>query len=159
MASSNMAPVRRFGGGETIALRSPINRASLAYWDRQRGPRTMPRRQDIDPAGMVPFLPHVFLLDVRREPLDFRYRLIGTVMDQHMNEPYTGRWMSGIEHQKPPSVIWRSCELTVETRRPCSSETPYVGKHKDFKHTEDIIMPLSDDGGTVNMLLVTAAFI
>ena len=154
-----MALVRRFGTSETIALRSPINQASLAYWDQQRGPRTMPRRKDIDPAGMVPVLPYVFLLDVQREPLDFRYRLIGTVMDQHMSEPYTGRWMSSIAHQKPPSIIWQSCALVVETRCPYSSETPYVGKYKDFKHTEDIIMPLSDDGGTVNMLLVTAAFI
>ncbi len=159
MSASNTALVRRLGASETIALRSTINQECLAYWGAKRGPRTMPSRKDIDPAEMVSFLPNVFLLDVKADPLDFRYRLIGTLMDQHMNERYTGRWMSDIPHQKPPSIIWRSCQLVVESRCPYSSETPYVGKHRDFKHTEDIILPLSDNDDAVNMLLVTAAFI
>lgn len=159
MAASNTALVRRLGTTEAIDLQSPINQQSLAYWEAKRGRRSMPSRRDIDPTEMVGILPYVFLLDVNSEPLDFRYRLVGTVMDQHMIERHTGRWMSEIPHQRPPSIIWQSCQLVVESRCPYSSETPYVGKHRDFKHTEDIIMPLSDDDRVVNMLLVTAAFI
>ncbi len=154
-----MSIVRRLGVSGGIELQSPVNRKALAYWEFKRGARLMPSRADLDPAEMVEFLSFVFLLDVRREPLDFRYRLIGTVMDEHMTSRYTGTWMSEIEHQKPPSIIWSSCQQVVETRVPFSSDTPYVGKNKEFKRTEDIIMPLSDDGETVNMLLVTAAFL
>ena len=154
-----MAAVRRLGIDGEVALRSPINRQALAYWESKRAGRAMPRRDDIDPTEMVEFLPYVFLLEVRRSPMDFRYRLIGTVMDEHMRARYTGMWMSQIPHQRPPSVIFSSCRQVVETAVPFSSDTPYVGKHKDFKRTEDIILPLSEDGENVNMLLVTAAFL
>ena len=157
MASTSVA--RPISGGEILSLTSPINRASLAYWERRRAGRSMPSRDDLDPSEMTGFLPYVFLLDVRPEPLDFRFRLIGTVMDRHMNASYTGRWMSEIPHQRAPSIIWSSCRQVVESHAPMTSDTPYVGKHKDFKRTEDVIMPLSDDDWAVNMLFVTAAFI
>lgn len=142
-----------------LALKSPINQRGFDYWNQKRGSKAMPARGDIDPSEIPKILPHVFLLDVRPEPLDFRYRLIGTKMDEHMTGSYTGLWMSEIPHQKPPSRIWASCRQVVEEKRPLSSDTPYVGKHKEFLTTEDLIMPLSDDGKQVNMLFVTVGFI
>jgi hypothetical protein len=142
-----------------LALKSPINQAGLDYWQRKRDARPMPARADIDPAEILRILPQVFLLDVRLAPLDFRYRLVGTKMDEHMLGSYTGMWMSEIAHQKPPSRIWASCRRVVEERTPLSSDIPYVGKNKEFLTTEDLIMPLSDDGRTVNMLFVTVGFV
>ena len=142
-----------------LALRSPVNQAGYAYWKRKRGGRTMPARGDIDPAEIVTILPHVFLLDVRQRPLDFRYRLIGTKMDEHMLSPYTGLWMSQIAHQKAPSRIWSNCRQVALEGRPISGDTPYIGKNKEFLTTEDLIMPLSDDGRTVDMLFVTVGFV
>ena len=157
MAAASIA--KPITGEEILRLISPVNRASLAYWERKRGLRALPSRGDLEPGEMTAFLPYVFLLDVRHEPLDFRFRLIGTIMDAHMTGNYTGRWMSQIPHQRPPSIIWSSCQQVVETHIPMTSDTPYVGKHKEFKRTEDVIMPLSDDGRLVNMLFVTADFI
>ena len=142
-----------------LALRSPVNLFGFDYWKRKRGNRSMPSRNDIDPAEIVKILPHVFLLDVQQSPLDFRYRLIGTKMDEHMNDRYTGQWMSQIPHQKPPSRIWANCRQVVKERRPISGDTPYVGKNKEFLTTEDLIMPLSDDDLTVDMLFVTVGFV
>jgi len=34
------------------------------YWDRKRGARRMPRRADIDPQDLVPFLPALMIVDV-----------------------------------------------------------------------------------------------
>ena len=140
-------------------LRHPTNRTAFAYWERIRGARAMPSRADIDPSQIVGILPCIFLLDVGLEPLDFRYRLIGTKMANHMNQNHTGSWMSEIEHQRPPSRIWAACERVVIRQVPLSSDTPYVGKLHEFKTAEDLIMPLSEDGETVNMLFVTADFL
>ena len=140
-------------------LRHSTNRTAFGYWERIRGARPMPGRADIDPSEIVGILPCVFLLDVRLEPLDFRYRLIGTKMSNHMNRDHTGAWMSEIEHQRAPSRIWAACERVVARQVPLSSDTPYVGKLHEFKTTEDLIMPLSEDGKTVNMLFVTADFL
>ncbi len=147
------------GSGTLLALKSPINQRGFDYWNLKRGSKAMPARDDIDPSEILKTLPHVFLLDVRPEPLDFRYRLIGTKMDEHMTGSYTGLWMSEIPHQKAPSRIWASCRQVVEQKQPLSSDTPYVGKHKEFLTTEDLIMPLSDDGEQVNMLFVTVGFV
>ncbi|WP_420345280.1 PAS domain-containing protein [Pelagibius sp.] len=142
-----------------LALKSPINQQGFDYWNAKRGARLMPARGDIDPSEILKILPHIFLLDVRAEPLDFRYRLIGTKMDEHMMGSYTGLWMSSIPHQKAPSRIWSSCRQVFESRAPLSSDVPYVGKNKEFLTTEDLIMPLSDDDDQVNMLFVTVGFV
>ncbi len=151
LSSTSSAPL--------LALRSPVNLFGFDYWKRQRGSRSMPSRRDIDPAEITKILPHVFLLDVQQSPLDFRYRLIGTKMDEHMTQRYTGQWMSEIPHQAPPSRIWANCRRVVVERLPLSGDTPYVGRNKEFLTTEDLIMPLSDDGETVDMLFVTVGFV
>jgi len=142
-----------------VTLRSPINLFGYEYWRRKRAGRAMPSRRDVDPAEIAKILPHIFLLDVRQQPLDFRYRLIGTKMDEHMLGRYTGLWMSQIPHQKAPSRIWANCRKVALEGRPLSGDTPYIGKGKEFLTTEDLIMPLSADGRTVDMLFVTVGFV
>lgn len=154
---SNCLPVRP--RPPLLALRSPVNRFGYDYWKQKRGHRMMPARGDIDPAEIVKILPHVFLLDVCQEPLDFRYRLVGTKMDEHMLGRYTGLWMSQIAHQRAPSRIWSNCRRVALEGLPLSGDTPYVGRNKEFLTTEDLIMPLGDDGRTVDMLFVTVGFV
>lgn len=147
---------------DDIQVTSPINQASLAYWLQQRGDRQMPARQDLLPADMISFLPNIILLDVLQSPLDFRYRLIGTkVTLQMLHTDNTGLTMRQLENkgQGPDSKIFGNCRRAVESGRPVAAKTPYVGKNSDFKATEDIILPLSADGQTVNMLFVTAEFL
>jgi PAS domain-containing protein len=59
-------------------LNAPRLRAALTYWDAKRQNKLMPPRSDIDPVEIPRLLPYVMLIDVVREPLDFRYRLMGT---------------------------------------------------------------------------------
>ncbi len=100
-------------------------------------------------------MPHAVNLDVRREPeLDFRYRLIGTYVAEHLFKDHTGSWFSEIEYQRAPSTIWQNCAHVIETGKPLLPETPYVGPNQGFKSVEDVILPLADDGETVDSLLV-----
>ena len=39
-----------------------------------------------------------------------------------------------------------------------TTEVPYEGRNRDFSVSEDIVMPLSGDGVTVNMLFVVVDF-
>ena len=145
-----------------VRLRSPVNISSLAYWERLRGARAMPSRADMSPVDMLSFLPNVILVDVMAEPMDFRYRLVGTkVTLQMLHTDNTGKTMRELDFkgQGPDSKIFKNCAKVVETRQPLAGQTPYAGKNSDFKATEDIIMPLSEDGETVNMLFVTCEFI
>ena len=56
-----------------------IVQEALAYWESKRSGRRMPARRDFDPVFEVPrLLPWIVLVDVLHEPLDFRFRLIGS---------------------------------------------------------------------------------
>lgn len=136
-------------------LTSPVNRASFAYWSSKHDGDALPGRANVDPLEMRAFLVNIVLLDVLRDPLDFRYRLIGGVVRHHLSADLRGQSMRQISHQAPPSIIFESCRQVVDSSQPLSSAIPYVGPHKDFRAAEDLILPLASDGRTVDMLLVT----
>lgn len=160
--NSTMALLERPGDARFLDLlsrRSSIIRDGFDYWRSKGWPDRIPARADIKPMEIPKLLPNVILLDVREEPRDFCYRLIGTGVVHHLAEDITGQWMSKIEHQRPPSRIWESCEKVVETRCPYLSSVPYVGPHAEFLYGEDIILPLADESGDVEKLLVFVAYI
>lgn len=132
--------------------------AGYVYWlgkqRRLHDPAMLPNRRDFDPLIKMPRLaPRLTLMDVRQDPLDFRYRLIGTALRRHMVIDRTGRWLSDIPFQRPGSVVWGN-NLTVKRERcPLLAHPPYVGPHKDFPYIESIILPLSSDGRQVDMLM------
>lgn len=143
----------------TMEPRHPVVKAVSDYWNSKRGARSMPARADLDPCDIPGLLPNLLLIDVAHNPLDFRYRLVGTIVDYHLREPRTGQWMSSIPHQCAGSVIWSTLESVVTRKVPVASTIPYVGPHADYMLSEDIILPLSDDDVSVNMLLVAVAYV
>src|SRR3546814_12912860 len=56
--------------------------SSELYWSERAAGRAAPRRSDIDPLDLLSsLLPHLLLINVERDPPDFRYRLAGTAAD------------------------------------------------------------------------------
>ena len=130
-----------------------------SYWTRKRGNRSMPARGDIEPGEIKSLLPNVVLLDVLTDPLDFRYRLIGTEIDEHSAQKCTGLLMSEIPGRAPPSNVWSNCQQVVETGKPSDMQVPYVGPHKDYVTTRQVVLPLSDDDKRVNMLMIVVDYL
>ena len=71
------------------------------------------------------------------------------------DEAFFQRWA---EHTRDFDVVDHPY-ITKNRLLLIAGDTPYVGKNKDLLTTEDVIMPLSDDGETVDMLFVTVGFI
>jgi hypothetical protein len=139
-------------------VRSDVLKRGYAYWRSRCGPR-LPSRAMIDPTDIPALLPHIVLHGVKRDPLDFIYRLIGTEVRRHMAQDRTGQWMSAIPEQHAPSQIWTNLATIVETRRPLVNRTPYAGPHQHFVTMEDLQLPLAADGVTVDMILVFVDFV
>jgi len=136
------------------SLRNRVINLGEAYWSSKIENDCIPARADIDPLDIPALLPQVVLLDVRREPWDFRFRLIGTNVVHHLATDWTGAWMTEIAHMAPPSRIFTSCVGVASSGKPLRSDTPYVGPHQNYVRAEDIILPLASDGTTPDMLLV-----
>lgn len=141
------------------SLKRRVNREACDYWNRIRGERRIPLRRDFDPIDIPRILASIILLDVIGPELDFRYRLMGTRWVAHFGRDDTGRLMSEIEHQKPPSKVWDAVSQVVAEAMPLTPDLPYVGRLFGSREIEVLISPLSKEGDRVDMLLVTVDFI
>ena len=132
-------------------LANALLRAAYDYWDQRRGERAMPARVDLDPADIPKLLPYVILTDVvSAEPLDFRYRLIGTAICQRIARDYTGRRLIDLPHQRPGSLVWDRRADCVRTMAPVyDCELPYIGPSHYVRRVSQIHLPLSPDGTAV----------
>ena len=124
------------------------------YWDSVRGGRALPSRRDLDPAEIPRILPFVMLVDVEPEPLDFRFRLIGTEIQAIVARHTRGRSFSSIPFMAPGNPIWSEYEWVVDSRRPLVSALSYVGNDRFVQKLRHCLMPLSSDGGAVDMIFV-----
>lgn len=143
---------------DSTALSAPRLREAFHYWQSKLAGRAMPLRRDIDPVEIPKLLPYLMLLDVLREPPDFRYRLIGTELCNISRRDYTGKRFSEVDGKGRGSVVWDNCEEVVRAKAPFSRCPPYVGPDKHLRQCENILLPLSEDGREVNMILQIVSF-
>jgi hypothetical protein len=136
---------------------NPIERG-LHYWDSKRAGRSMPARRDIEPTEILDLLPYVVLIDVERDPVDFRYRLVGTAVVARFGHDRTGERFSALPQQSKGSEVWDTAVRILEEKRPIVSHIPYVGFHRWIQNYRDISMPLSDDNDVVNMIFGVLQF-
>jgi hypothetical protein len=123
-----------------------------AYWDGLRTGRSMPSRADLDPAAITSVLPYLLLIDVLRDPLDFRFRLVGTEIDRIVAGTYTGVHFSNLPHMRRGNDIWAAYAQVVASGAPLCSEIEYVGPIDYVRRMAHAQFPLSDDGRAVNMI-------
>jgi hypothetical protein len=128
--------------------------AIYRYWDNKRRGRAMPQRADIDPTEIVRLLPYIFMVDVERDPLRFRYRLIGTAICEFLGRDFTGRMVDATNYRPEQAAELQKINGTVvETARPvgCKGTLFYV-PGREWLLTEAILLPLGKDGINVDII-------
>jgi len=131
-------------GMATLGMNSPLIVAGFNYWNVKRAGRQMPARADLDPVIEIPkLLPHIILIDVRFEPMDFRFRLVGSHVRQNLTRDYVGEWFSELTNYNPQSTIWPRHQGVVERGLPTLQRPTYIGPHRDFIAVENVLMPLT----------------
>lgn len=127
----------------------------FAYWNGCRpASDKFPGRRQIDPAQVVSLLPQVSLYEVHRDPLRFRYRLVGTGLVNTMEREVTGGWLDEVHPAFLDSDAYEDFVTTAET----GVLSYYRGMpsfHTDKGHAaiERVLLPLAEDGECVDMLL------
>lgn len=139
--------------GTSEAPVSPRLQALYEYWLAKHRSGRLPSRDDLDPRDIRDVLPIVFLVDVVREPLRFRFRLVGTEFAAKYGRDFTGEFLDDLVE---PSEIddaasdFASCvadRTCIRTHRRWQNDSGY------YWYFERILLPLVDDAGGVNMLL------
>ena len=145
---------------DTLNISEPRILELYAYWQRMAAGRPMPSRKDFDPAAIPRLLPHLMLVDVLPSER-YRYRLIGTENVLEHGVDATGRHVDevvpGPDYKKHVLALYGEC---VRERRPVYSESEFLSPvgFKAQRHLKVLFLPLSEDGATVNMVLVIQIF-
>ncbi len=138
----------------------PATAAFYDYWDEKRRGRAMPARSDIDPLEMKRWLPGTALVNVTHNPpgastpYELRYRLIGTMPTKLRGQDVTGMKVE-------IGYFGASLEAALENYRLVIEEKTLVydwdrTRSSDgfAREAETLLLPLSADGETVDMVLV-----
>jgi hypothetical protein len=141
-------------------LRDPDLIRFCDIWAALRGDRAMPSRKDVDVLHIPPeFLPNLMLIDVLHAPRRYRYRLIGTQVVAASGEDRTGETFENVEFFKANPVVLEQYNCVAENRRPLHSLEPFTNFATGATYDVDrLLLPLSSDGRTVDMLMVLFHF-
>lgn len=131
----------------------------LDYWQSLIGEANIPLFKDFDLLEIALYLPNIVLFEARTDPRDFYYRLIGSNVDQHNTDAFTGKVMSELPGKGPGSVVWDFFSQVVDSGEPAMREMPYVGRNRDFERIEIMALPLlGDEKSNDHILVVTDYF-
>ena len=115
----------------------------------------LPGRQDIHPEEIPGFLSRLFLLDVCRDPLRYRYRLCGTELVRSLGREVTGMWLDEAHPQvRENAASHERFRFMVETGKATWRKGPPLWtRHADHRTIETCIVPLATDGETVDKMM------
>lgn len=131
----------------------PAVRQVFDYWLAIAPPGQLPGRQHIAPEDIAPLLPRIVLVEVYRDPLRFRYRLVGTEVAWSRGRDPTGEWIDELNGRNFEAL---SARYRFVTDTGCATwrrgQSTWV---RDPKHrtVENCLMPLAKDGRIVDMIL------
>ena len=137
-----------------IAQCHPDIQAVVAYWRRKAGSRRMPSRADIDPAELKPFLARITLVDVVPDARRFVYRLVGTEEAALRGYDPTGRPVGEAFFGPNRELAFVHYQYPVEHKAPFCYRGDFDVQDGAVENEDVIFLPLSEDGETVNMILV-----
>jgi hypothetical protein len=125
------------------------------YWLSAAPAGRLPGRQHIRPEEIPGFLSRLWMLDVCREPLRYRYRLCGTELVRSLGREVTGMWLDEAHPQLLENPDSRGrFRFVVETGRATWRwGAPLWSRHPDHRSIETCIVPLASDGENVDKIL------
>jgi PAS domain len=138
---------------------APKIRALHAYWRSIHPPAGgLPGRQHFDPIDIPALLPWLWLIDVQREPLRFKHRLVGTEHVRVMKRDPTGQWLDQayplfVESETYPQFVAASDGQSGYRRG-----QPLFHLPREFLSMEHLLLPLAQDGVTVGMILAITIY-
>ena len=137
----------------------PSTAAFYRYWDGKRRGRHMPSRADIDPLEMKSWLAGTALIDVKRDPAaperyELRYRLIGTQPTKLRGRDVTGMLVTIGFFGANLDAALENYRLVIEEKTLVYDWDRTPSADGFAREGETLLLPLSADGETVDMVLV-----
>jgi hypothetical protein len=128
------------------------------YWSDKKGARPLPGRKDIDPLEMKDWLGNLMLVEFPGDITSYRIRLDGTNLEHYYGSARTGRGIETLTSEEERELILEQYRPVVESKRPRYIESDFINSDGVFSRQAKLILPLSNDGDRVDMVLVGIYF-
>jgi hypothetical protein len=135
-----------------VRLSSDILKGMHVYWDKLRNTRVFPARADIDPVDIKPFLGRIVLFDVLKDPLRFKFRLVGLEFVNQFGLDPTGKMVDEYPRPESRQFIADMLTSTLAAREPMTIRRTVLTGDRVCNY-ESLYMPLSADGENIDMIM------
>ncbi|WP_340119026.1 PAS domain-containing protein [Pelagibius sp. 7325] len=138
---------------ETIFF-SPISRDFCAYWWRlaqQRG--GIPLRDDIDPARLLPLLPHIFIVEKIKDTGRFFFRLSGTGIREIMGSENTNHFLDELLHGEDLVTVSAMFDQVLGEGVGIRSIEGLTYSDRSYLRVEIVRLPLCKSNGDRRLIL------
>lgn len=127
------------------------------YWDELRGERFAPAYAEVDPVAIPKLLPHLLVAEVETGPggRRYRFRLCGTEVEANFGCAMGGRTVDELARGAYRKYMEGLYARLVDTGSALYSVSAY---HDRSLQTKRLMLPLSSDGRSVDMVLSAQVF-
>jgi hypothetical protein len=125
----------------------------FAYWASLRRGASLPARVDLHPTNMKRLLPTVSLIDVVKEPRDYRLRLAGTGLYGVYGREITGRLIGDVYNPAAVEYWRKELDKVVDERRPGVGVHSLAWRGAPHMSILWLRLPLATNGKDVDMIL------
>lgn len=125
-------------------------------WEHRCNGRPYPARSKFDPVDLGYIIGDIFLVDVLRQAggLNFRFRLYGTHLVDRFGADLTHKLVDEVPNAERRQFARVHLTEAVTTAKPVAHLRNHWFKDQNAPNDcEVLVLPLSDDGATINMLL------
>lgn len=139
-----------------VDITSDRLRELYAYWEARCSGRPAPRRSDIDPVDVPQLLPLMAICEVLQAPRSYVVRLFGTGLVEMLGRDLTGKAIHDILHGAHLDSALADLDRVTRSMRPVCTIRDGAWIGKGHLRYERLLLPLSEDGVTVDRLLAGA---
>lgn len=126
-------------------------RCIYEYWLKIKGDRSIPSREDINPADITSVLPHITLVRVEEGTRRYKLTLVGSENVKVTKGDMTGKYLDEIPllHKYAKERY----DWVVENKRPYIYQGELNWSEKEYLDYSIIGLPLSNDNNEVNGIM------
>lgn len=126
-------------------------------WDSRREGRQFPERKDFPVEELRPWLGAIQLVDVvwnDGDPARYRFRLVGTEITEIDGMDVTGKFADEVFTENLEYITFEYDEV-LKTKAPVQAcRRLRLSSRNIWVNTDKLVLPLSSDGETIDMLIV-----
>lgn len=138
---------------DLAAVTDPRLRRLHDYWRTRAGDRLMPARRDIDPIDMKEWLGNLVLVEFFGGAARSRVRLEGTNITQFYGATRLGSSLEMLSGREERELLLAQYGAVLASREPAFYRAKFTTSEERYVHQVKLLLPLSNDGLQVNMIL------